>query len=429
MDQIDEMKMMIRNEIQSIDSLEERVIFKELMEGVFLSLYETNLKMYRALEERVMNDLSYDINRYLIRTGLIERNYLDKSHHLMTAMCEEDTKSQIYTAGEIREKIKEEGKFALTTVFLQSDFLEIRAIMDKRKSYTGIVKAGEEYKIAFMLEPCMRYLNKIEHLYHLFMKNGVPWQTVNSPYLYKMADVVITHLPDEIPDNEMVINLLMDLGEYNQIIHYDMIPIWNVRHLRLDSVGFPVACGDYQNYEHVISIQDYGTQNSYLVEEKTGIRKVRQSGEKLLVTGATSKSQKWDIYMIQRGDDHKIDRYTYPIMKNDRTDVFSERFQRKTGQIIKTKGELERFVHGFGLEKYIEYQSCTLSGAGIQCQETYSMNFFIKDEIRNGEENKQLTLYFKSKGTDIWLLRDLMSFITSEVQELYPEYRCGGKLV
>lgn len=429
MDQIDEMKMMIRNEIQSIDSLDERVIFKELMEGVFLSLYETNLQMYRALEERVMNDLSYDINRYLLRTGLIERNYLDKSHHLMTAMCEEDTKSQIHTAGEIREKIEAEGKFALTTVFLQSDFLEVRAIMDKKKSYSGIVKAGEEYKITFTLEPSMRYLNKIEHLYHLFMKNGVPWQSVNSPYLYKMADVVITYLPDEIPDSEEVINLLMDLGECNQMIHYDMIPIWNIRHLRLDSVGFPVACGDYQNYEHVISIQDYGTQNSYLVEEKAGIRKVRQSGEKLLVTGATSNSQKWDIYMIQRGDDHKIDRYTYPIMKNDRTDVFSERFQRKTGQVIKTKGELERFVHGFGLDDYIEYQSCILSEAGSEYQETYSMNFFMKDEIRNGDENKQLTLYFKSKGRTLWLLRDLISFITSEVQELYPEYRCGGKLV
>ena len=46
------MKEMIREEIQSIASLEERVVFKELMEGVFLSLYETNLKMYDGIRTR-----------------------------------------------------------------------------------------------------------------------------------------------------------------------------------------------------------------------------------------------------------------------------------------------------------------------------------------------------------------------------------------
>ena len=41
-DGMDVMKEIIQKEIQSISSLEERVIFKNLMEGVFLSLYDTN---------------------------------------------------------------------------------------------------------------------------------------------------------------------------------------------------------------------------------------------------------------------------------------------------------------------------------------------------------------------------------------------------
>ncbi len=41
---------MILKEIQSIPSLEERVIFKNLMEEVFLELYETNEQMYAELE-------------------------------------------------------------------------------------------------------------------------------------------------------------------------------------------------------------------------------------------------------------------------------------------------------------------------------------------------------------------------------------------
>ena len=50
MEKSNDMKEMILKEIQSIPSLEERVIFKNLMEEVFLELYETNEQMYAELE-------------------------------------------------------------------------------------------------------------------------------------------------------------------------------------------------------------------------------------------------------------------------------------------------------------------------------------------------------------------------------------------
>ena len=62
MEHTEQIKEMIRNEIQSIDSLKERIAFKELMEGVFLTLYEANERMYKNLEDRVINELAYDIN-------------------------------------------------------------------------------------------------------------------------------------------------------------------------------------------------------------------------------------------------------------------------------------------------------------------------------------------------------------------------------
>ena len=102
---------------------------------------------------------------------------------------------------------------------------------------------------------------------------------------------------------------------------------------------------------------------------------------------------------------------------------------RSVGRMVKTKGELERFIRGFGMEDYIEYQDCTLETEKEAASETYSMNFFLKDEIRDRKEGRYLTLHFKQKRQETWLLRDIMSFITSEVQELYPEYQCRGKLV
>lgn len=429
MDRTEEIKEMIRMEIQDIENLKERVAFKELMEGVFLALYETNEAMYKRLESRVMDELAYDINRYQIKTGLVEHDYIDVSNHLLTAVCEEDLNRLEYKASDLRRKLKEDGRACLATVFVRCDVMELKAFYKDQDAFTGHLYAGKEYQVPIQVEQNQRYLSKIEKLYHLFMKNGLPWKTVNAPYLFKMANVYITDMPDEILDTEPVTKFGTDFGAYNRYIHYDMIPVWNIRHLKLDSVGFPVACGDYENYEHAISIQEYGSEHAYLVEEKMGIRSIRQSGDKLMVTGKITNAKKWDVYMICKGSEQKIDRYTYPVMENFRKDSFSERFNRRAGQPVKTKGELKRFILGFGLEDYIEYQDCALKEPGQSKIETYPMNFFIQDEVREKGGRKVLALYFKPKGRELWLLRDLASFISSEVQELYPEYHCGGMLI
>ena len=51
MNQKEDMREMIRREIQSISAIEERVAFKNLMEEVFLALYDTNEQMYSDLEK------------------------------------------------------------------------------------------------------------------------------------------------------------------------------------------------------------------------------------------------------------------------------------------------------------------------------------------------------------------------------------------
>ncbi len=426
---MDDMKELIHHEIQSIPNLAERVAFKEMMEGVFLALYEKNEEMYRSLETRVMDDLAYDINRYRIRTGIVEKQYLDLSHHIMTPVCPEDTGHVEYKIRDIRKGIQEEGKFCLSTVFLQGDYLEIRKMLKEGKTYTGILKGDRPYKVSVCLEPGRRYLKQMEQLYHLFMKNGIPWQTVNAPYLFKMMDLYILDVPEEAGDPERASGIGVDFGEYSQMVRYDMVPVWNVWHLKLEGTGFPIACGDHENFEHVVSIRDYGAEHAYLVEEKAGIRSVRQNGDRLLITGQVANSKKWDIYMIRNGEDYKIDRYPYPVMENLRKDGFAERFQKKNGQKVKTKGELERFIRGFGLENYIEYQDCHLEDGDPGELQTYSMNFFMKDEIRDQKGRRRLVLYFAAKGKEDWLLRDIASFIVSEVQELYPEYQCEGRIV
>lgn len=429
MDSKNDIREMIQREIQSISALDERIAFKDIMESVFLSLYEKNEEMYKALEKRVMDELTYDINQYRICTGLVEKDYLDESHHLLTAVCEEDIKSVVYSIAELRETMEKDGKACLSTIFFKGDVVEIQKLLRKGGIFLGILRAGKEYPISVRIEPCTRYLKKIEKLYHLFMKNGVPWQTVNAPYFFKMMDLVVYDIPKEIPNAEMISGLKIDFEEYASMVCYDMVPLWNVWQLTLESTGFPIPCGDYENFEYVISIQEYGKDNIYLMEDEAGIRSVRQNGSQLLITGQVGNKRKWNVYMIKGGEEHRIDKYTYPIMENIRKDGFAERFQKKHGQKVKTRGELERFIRGFTLEEYVEYQGCRLEDERYGLKETYSMDFFIKDEIREQKGRKHLVLFFKAKGNEKWILRDIASFIVSEVQEFYPEYQCEGRIL
>ncbi len=426
------MKEMIQKEIQSISSLEERVAFKELMEGVFLSLYETNLKMYEELERRVKEDLDYDKNRYYIKTGMIEKEFFDATHHLLFPMEESDLDGNLYSMKEIQQAVAEEGAFPLMKVMLCCDFLELRRLLEAQPVFEGVIETQEpdgEWKVEVHLRENREYLEKIAYLYLLFTRNGIPWQTVNAPYLYKMADVIVTGLPEGITGEEKIKQVMIQFGEYSRIIRKDVIPVWNVRRLELEGVGFPTPCEDHRNFEHQISLRQHGADHAYLVEDDRNIQTISQNGEKLRIVCETGEAKKWGIYQIRSSEEQKIDRYTFPVMENGREESFAEKYQRKWNQQIRTRMELTRFIKGFGLEDYVSYQHCQIEDQFPSRQETYSMNFFVQDEIRDKEAQKKLVLYFRPGQKEDWLQRDILSFLVSEVQRVYPEYDCGGILL
>lgn len=432
MDRTEEMKEMIQREIQNIRKLEERAAFRELMEGVFLPLYETNRKMYQDLEDRIQEELSCDVNRCLIRTGLVEKGYVDVSHHLMTPMLSEDLEERSCSIKELKEALVEKGGFPLMTVLLQCDYLDIQELWSKDPEFQGTLKTEQPdrtWKIRVRLRRNITYLDEVAKLYKLFLKNGIPWQTVNAPYLYKMADVMLTGLEEGLTGQEKIQKIEIQFGTWSSVVRYDPVPVWNVRRLSLNSIGFPAPCEDHRNYEHVISIQEYGVQNAYLAEDDSELVSVVQRGAKIHIVSSAKEAKKWKVHMIQNGTDSRIDRYTWPVMENRRAESFSERYQRKWGQNIRTKAELARFIGGFHMDPYVKYQDCEVLDQFPERPQTYSMNPFVEDEIRDTGAQKKLLLYFEPGAQDAWLQRDIASFLVSEVQRLYPEYECGGKLL
>lgn len=426
-----DMEEMIKREINRISGLQERVAFKDIVERLFLSLYETDREMYRELESRVMDDLAFDINRYRIDVGIVEREYVDTSHHLLAPMRDEDLKIREYKLTEIAGTLSEEGRCFVQTLFMEYDFLGIEKLLERKKT-GGIIHTDiGDYQAEFEVCRNKDYINQISHLYRVFVSNGVPWRTVNAPYLYKFVDIYLTNITEEVPLSAKITGIQPDLEEFTQWAHDNYIPIWNIKKLKMNSVGFPVPCENHKSYEHTISIREYGNEHMYLIDDDTQIYSVRQRENKLIVMGGEAEAHKWDVFMIRSGENRKFERFTYPVMTNRRKDEFLERFEMQSGRRVRTNGELSRFIQGYGLEEYIEYESYKILDRTetSESAETYSMNEFIIDEIRENEYRKRLILIFRPKSPHMFLLRDIMSFLVSEVQLLFGEYACEGKLI
>ena len=426
-----DMEEMIKEEISRIGGLQERVVFKDIVERLFLSLYETNQEMYRELESRIMDDLAFDLNRYQIIVGIVERDYLDPSHHLLSPIREEDMSVPAYDILEIRQQLEEERRSLVGTYFMECDYLDIRPLLEKKRIKGRIYTDKGEYPAEFAVERNEAYLQEISRLYEVFVSNGVPWHTVNAPYLYKYVDVYLENLPEGITLAQKIVKVEPDLEEHAQWAHDNYVPIWNIRKLTMDSVGFPVPCEDHKSYEHTISIREYGNEHVYLIDDTTHIYSVRQTENRLIVMGEEAEARKWQVYMIKNGAIRRFDRFTYPLMTNGRKDEFLERFSRRQGRRVRTEGELSRFIGSYGMEDYVVYEGYEIldrENSG-EASESYSMNGFILDEIRESEYGKRLVLLFRKKSTLTFLLRDIMSFLVSEVQLMYGEYMCEGRLL
>lgn len=426
-----DMEEMIKEEISRIGNLKERVVFKDIIERLFLSLYETNREMYRELESRIMDDLAFDLNRYRITVGIVEKEYLDPSHHLLSPIRDEDMTLPEYEITEMMRQLAEEGRSLVKTCFLEYDYLGIQKLLAKERIGGKIYTDQGEYPAEFAVSQTPKYLREISHLYEVFVSNGIPWQTVNAPYLYKFIDVYLLKMPEEITAAEKILKIEPDFEEFANWVHDDLIPIWNIRRLKMDSVGFPVPCEDHKSYEHTISIREYGNEHVYLIDDAAHSYSIRQRENRLLIMGEEAEARKWLVYMIRSGENRRFDRFTYPLMTNQRKDEFLERFARRQGERVRTGGELARLIQGYGMEEYVAYEGYKIEDVADaeENAETYSMNGFILNEIREREAVKRLVLLFRKKSEMTFLLRDIMSFLVSEVQLIYGEYRCEGKLL
>ena len=207
-----------------------------------------------------------------------------------------------------------------------------------------------------------------------------------------------------------------------------LAPVWNICRLRIKSDDFPLPALDKVNYEYEFDLTEQGVENGYLADyDSADISAVRRKENFMVVTSPSTKGVIWDMYKVVKRQDYVTEYFPYEIMNNAQDDSFAARMTSYYGSVIKTNAELRRILASYDVSVFIELVSAQVV-SGQASGETYEVNNFLRDEIRDIAVSKSLLLRFRPVKRGSYILRDVMSFLVSQVQIIYPEFHCVGVL-
>lgn len=420
----------IYEKLNEIKDLNDRLLLKKIMNGVFEALEEYSKDRLNDIEKRVFNEVPYIKEKYNIYSTIIKRDRLDITDDFLYPMLKEDSEEKIYDTLEILESIKNKKEKNMFKVFLKCDYLKFKEFINKDFNIKGrIITDKKIYEANFKVVENKQYIDKVSKLYRSFIKNNIPWTTINNPYIYKFANVVLTDVEGNIERNENINTIDVDFGEYAEYVEYDMVPLWNVKELSLKCGGFPVPCIDKVSYEHEIEIVKEGTKNGYLVdEENSDFNYVTFTKKTVTICTSIDEAIDWKVLCVT--DLHKNKKYEYELMTNEVKVNFTNKLAFEKPYTIKTKTELARLINSYKVSKHLIFNEVKLiEDYPKEFKQTYEVNDFIIDEIREEKIKKSLVLYFEPINKENYLNKDILSFLVSEIQQLYPEYKCEGRLI
>ena len=411
-----------------IPDLSERKLFKDVVEKMLLELYHYTQNENAALEARVFGELQSVQSDYAIYIGMIDRAHYDATDPFLHPIIPSDTENRIHSVEELQESLRTNQTYPLYSIFLETDYQTIQEFSVPGHVYHGTVFTEHgQYRAKCTVQPDTAYRKQIEHLYHIFTSNYLPWSTVCAAYLHKFFQVDLIAVED-IDPKETIQEIRVDFEGYAAYVRYDCFPLWNLAPVSEKTSTYPEPCIDRTNFDHRIFAHRLMEDRQYLVANTdVEITNVRRLEGDLFITCPEENPHQWMLYRVDRPS--KQSRTSYPVLSNLARESFAGNLSDRYRRGIKTKAEISRILAAYSYEDYVVFQNVSLEPfASAKCQ-TYPMDDFILDELRTEKAGTAMTLTFSSRRPDHFLTLDIMSFLVSQVQSLFPEYICQGKLV
>lgn len=426
------MKEVMKNKLSKIQELEDRRLLKDILNYSFAELIDYCDSSYDRLTKNVYDQIEGEEKSYKIYTTIIEADQYDPIDQFMFPMREDDLKEENQLTDTILNTLREKGTAIIGRTFLQCDYIELRNILEKGTQYQGeIVTETGSFPVTITLQKSEAYTSCISELYFDFLANGLEWTSVNAPYIQKYVDFVITGC-EGLPSGEEVEKVKVHLGEAEEFRHDNMIPVWNLQPVELQSTNFPIPTQDNIHYQHKITLSEKNVSYNHIVrfgrENKYDGYCVRDSESVSIILNLDTIDY-WPAYFIKEKDEEVIYDYPYPLITNGCHDTFMVHYVKKQSKTIRTKAELMRKMLSYETSSVLKIKDITFLEPQTEWEsETYSLNPFIEEDIRK-DIRKQIMLVDFEVANKNYMTRDIMSFLLSEVQSYFPEYKCEGRML
>ncbi|MCI9355639.1 MAG: hypothetical protein HFE58_12765 [Firmicutes bacterium] len=424
------MKELIQQRLKHISNLDERRMFRKELEDVYTHIVDYNMDMYDKLEKRIYNEIDDPLEKFYIYTTILDRKDIDPISEFFHPILEEETQ-ELFDLSEITEKLNAGEKVILTSIFLKCDALTFQEILKSEKEYKSFIQTDKsKYEVKVTLQQTTRYSGEIEKIYHIFQMNGSQWNTINCPYAYRFADIVL-QTDTVIGNDENITEITVDLEEYEKYKVLNHIPVWNIKHITLSDKSFPMPAKDRINFEHIVSIEEEGTENGYMADlGNTDFEYLKRYQNNVVIVSHYEKQNQWSFVKIENNTNLKDrQKFTYEILSNKRELGFAGRFASVKSLVIRTKGEIARLMQCYETAKDLTFKEVEILEQYKKVQQTSDCNHFIDENIRVDRFKKIMLIKFEAHNKEDYLILDKMSFIVSEIQILFPEYHCIGEIV
>lgn len=409
----------INDRLLEISDEDERRVLKDVVKGTLIPFYEQTQEAYTALEARLEQTKTEKMSRYEILTGLADKRRVDITEEAMVPMQYTDLQDFLVDVEEMAESLERQEQYKVMRFFLRADMNTVQKLQREKRYYRGTIYTNAmEYPGVFQVVENNTYLKQVADLYPVFEKNGLEWNTVCAPYLFKFFDVEIVRT--ECPMDAEIDRIVVDFEEYQQYVDFQAIPMWNVRFIDERSSVYPDFAIDRVHYEHCIYKERFLDNRDYLVDSKdANIWETFQQNGDLHVICDADKPVRWTL--IELG---------YDALTQEQDEMlFGNYHRKKSGRCIHTCSEVKRFVEELGYEKYIHLTDVKVA-AGYKrgTSSSYSMNWFLEDEIRTSLDRSVLLFTFQAEDKAFYLNADIMSYLISAIQWELPEFECIGEL-
>lgn len=426
-----DMKEYIRKRMLEITELRDREVFKEAAGDILSAVYEYNRQAYEALEQRILDECTPDQSRYAVYISLTDRQHYDETDHFLYPMQPEDTRETEISCQDISDALSEGRQPRLYTVYVRGTATQVnRMLRQEGRTFNAVISTGKgEYRASVCVRRNTRYMQMIEELYAVFGVNFQPWLTVCTAYLSKLVDVYLCSA-EKVRDREEIDRIRVDFEEYAGLVRYGMIPLWNLRPLTEKTSTYPNPCVDKVNYEHQFFAQRLRADCENLVRDTDAeITNIRRLNGDLYITCPVERPCEWNLYEVhQRTGGGK---YQYPVLSNQYKESFSGNITEMFRRSIKTKAEMARLIESFDYGGWLTFRGFELCAeVPPGCTESnYNMDGFLADELRTGRAGQALVIRFTAKDQADYLNEDIMSFLVTQVQRIFPEYHCVGEII